>query len=150
MNLLVLVLSAHNIYVSTHVCIPWCVTLKNDIIEGNLLQKHFWFMCRSYRACPCFFVHVLSVWLFSQHGWGVRLCFAGAERSLQMEPCLPQALWTARNVHSNLHTDQIMTTPCCCFRHAPPSLDDTSSVHRQLTTKARWRQILVLDPLEWP
>lgn len=149
MNLLVLVLCAHNIYLSTHICILWCDIKKNYIIEGNLLQKHFRFKCRSFGAGQCIIAHVLIVWLFSQHGWGLHLCCSSWEKSADGTMPPPGSLNSLEPAQRLTKRAQIMITPWCCL-HIPPSLDDTSAVQQQLTTKARWRQILVLDPLEWP
>lgn len=145
MNLLVLVLRAHNIYVSTDICILWC-DIKKTYIEGNLLQQHFWFTCRSFGAGQFIIARVLIVWLFSQHGWGLHLCCSSWEKSADGTMPPPGSLNSLEPAQRLINRDQIMITPWRCL-HIPPSLDDTSAVQQQqLTTKARWRQVLVLDP----
>lgn len=145
MNLPVLVLRAHNIYVSTHIYILWC-----DIKKITYLTETFYQNIGSHAG------HLQQVSVLLHMCWlcdcshsmaEAYTCVVAAERSLQMEQCLPAgSLNSLEPAQWLTNRDQIMVTPWCCL-HIPPFLADTSAVQQQLMTNARWRQVLVLDPL---
>lgn len=90
----------HTVCVHSSLCFLVYMTFRNDIIAGNLLQKHFWFTCRSFEARQYFSAHIFCVCDCSHSPW-LRLpdlcCSSG-----EMPP--PGSLNRAWNKHSNLHT----------------------------------------------
>lgn len=145
MNLLVLVLRAHNIlYICPLISVFFGVTLKK--------KKHNWWkpftetLLVQMQVIWSIIAHVLIVWLFSQHGWGLHLCWSSWEKSADGTMPPPGSEKCLEPAQRLTNRDQIMITPWCCL-HIPPSVDDTSAMQQQLTTKARWRQVLVLDPV---